>query len=288
MSLLRAEFPVVDGIHRCLSPERATHFERFLGEYTSVRLAEGRASADPEYFRRLPDPTPGGPIEWQWRIRRNTWRTFRRRVLPGMPSRSMVIDVGAGVGWLSNRMSELGHDAHAVDLTVDPDDGLGAARHFVHPFERYQAEMDDLPFVDGAADMVVFNASLHYSTDYGRTLAEALRVLKPGGRVVVLETPLYRKDWAGRAMVAERHARFEQQYGTRSEAIPSIEYLTAAMLGDLARRFGLRWRFHRTWYGWSWAMRPWKARLHRKRPPSRFVVMVAQRVGPSRTGRRTN
>ena len=278
MSILRADHPIVDGIHRCLSPERAAHYERFLAEYTGVRLAEGRASADPEYFRRLPEPTPGGPIEWQWRIRRNTWRTFRRRVLPGLPARAVVVDVGAGVGWLSNRLAELGHDAHAVDLTVDPDDGLGAARHFLHPFARYQAEMDDLPFDDGVADMVVFNAALHYSTDYARTLTEALRVLKPTGAVVVLETPLYRADAAGRAMVAERHARFEQQYGTRSEAIASIEYLTPQMLGTLASQLGLRWRFHRTWYGWSWAMRPWKARWHRKRPPSRFVVMVARRA----------
>jgi len=278
MSLLRAEFPEVDGIHRCLPAERADHFARFLSEYTSVRLAEGRASADPEYFRRLPEPTAGGPIEWQWRIRRHTWRTVRRWVLPGLPSGALVVDVGAGVGWLSNRLSELGHDAHAVDLSIDPDDGLGAARHFVHPFARYQAEMDDLPFADAVADMVVFNAALHYSTDYVRTFAEALRVLRPEGRLVVLETPLYRHDAAGQAMVAERHARFEQQYGTRSEAIPSIEYLTPAMLDDLARRFGLRWRFHRTWYGWSWAMRPWKARWHRKRPPSRFVVMVARRA----------
>ncbi|MFM7687551.1 MAG: class I SAM-dependent methyltransferase [Actinomycetota bacterium] len=278
MSILRADHPIVDGIHRCLSPERAAHYERFLAEYTGVRLAEGRASADPEYFRRLPEPTPGGPIEWQWRIRRNTWRTFRRRVLPGLPARAVVVDVGAGVGWLSNRLAELGHDARAVDLTIDPDDGLGAARHFLHPFARYQAEMDDLPFADGVADMVVFNAALHYSTDYALTLAEALRVLKPTGRVVVLETPLYRADAAGRAMVAERHTRFEQQYGTRSEAIASIEYLTPQMLDALASQLSLRWRFHRTWYGWSWAMRPWKARWHRKRPPSRFVVMVARRA----------
>ncbi|MEY4176401.1 MAG: hypothetical protein RI900_3566 [Actinomycetota bacterium] len=278
MSLLRAEYPIHDGIHRCLTPDRLQHYHRFLHEYTSVRLAEGRASADPDYFRRLPEPTPGGPIEWQWRIRRNTWRTFRRRVVPTLPAGAVVIDVGAGVGWLSNRLAELGHRAHAVDLTVDPDDGLGAGRHFLHDFERYQAEMDRLPFADGVADMVVFNAALHYSTEYGHTIGEALRVLKPGGRVVVLETPLYRHDRAGRAMVAERHAKFEQQYGTRSEAIPSIEYLTPVMLDDLSRGLGLRWHFHRTWYGWSWAMRPWKARWQRKRPPSRFVVMVARRA----------
>ncbi len=274
---LRDTYPVVDGIHRCLAPERAEHYAQFLEEYTAVRLAEGRASDDPEYFRRLPEPTPGGPIEWQWKIRRCTWRTVRSKVLKAAPPALTVVDVGAGMGWLSNRAGELGHDAHAVDLTIDDTDGLGAARHFVHPFERYQAEMDDLPFADTTADLVVYNASLHYSTDYRRTLAEGLRVLKPGGRLVVLETPVYRTQAAGDAMVAERHAQFEQRYGTRSDSVPSIEFLTDDMLDELAHELGVRWRRHHTWYGWQWAMRPWKARWKRKRPPSRFVVLVAVR-----------
>lgn len=274
---LRAEYPVVDGIHRCLPPERETYFARFLQEYTSVRMAEGRATDDPEYFRRLPEPTPGGPIEWQWRIRRCTWRTVRRRVLRPAPPRLAVVDVGAGVGWLANRAAELGHEAHAVDLTVDEYDGLGAARHFEHRFERYQAEMDDLPFADATADLVVYNASLHYSTDYSRTLREGLRVLRPGGRLVVMETPVYRTQAAGEQMVAERHAMFEQRYGTRSESVPSLEFLTDEAIESLGRELGLRWRRHRTWYGWKWAARPWKARWRRARPPSRFVVLVAER-----------
>ncbi len=275
------EYPTVDGIHRLLSPTRADHFARFLDDYTAVRKGEGRASADPEYFRRLPEPTPGGPIEWQWRIRRNTWATVRDEVIAPMShgGRSLVvIDVGAGVGWLSNRLTELGHEAHAVDLTLDDDDGLGAARHFEHSFARYQAEMDALPFADGSADLVVFNASLHYSTDYERTLREALRVLRPEGRVVVMETPIYGTDAAGRAMVTERHAAFEQRFGTRSDSISSIEYLTPAMLAALERSRDVLWHRHRTWYGWRWAWRPWSARLHRRRPRSTFAVLVARRA----------
>ena len=59
------EYPVVDGIHRFLPTSRLAHYEPFLRDYTAVRLAEGRGTADVAYFRRLPEPTPGGPIEWQ-------------------------------------------------------------------------------------------------------------------------------------------------------------------------------------------------------------------------------
>ncbi|MFM2078560.1 MAG: hypothetical protein RJA49_2450 [Actinomycetota bacterium] len=274
---LRATYPVVEGIHRCLPADRAAYFATFLDDYTAVRHAEGHAVGDPDYLRRLPEPTPGTAMEWQWKIRCRTWATFRRQVLPAAPPTLTVVDIGAGVGWLSNRVSELGHDAHAVDLSVDTADGLGAAQHFVHHFERYQAEMDDLPFADGTADLVVYNASLQYSTDYARTLAEGLRVLAPTGRLVVLDSPVYRTLAAGQAMVAERHAQFEERYGTRSESVPSIEFLTDGMLDDLSEELGIRWQRHRTWYGVQWALRPWKAKLKGKRPPSRFVVLVATR-----------
>jgi SAM-dependent methyltransferase len=124
---------------------------------------------------------------------------------------------------------------------------------------------------------VIYNASLHYSPDYAVTLREALRVLRPGGQVVILESPVYRKEESGRRMVAERHADFERRFGTRSDALPSIEYLTWERLGALARELGLRWRKVPTWYGWRWALRPWVARLKRKREPSRFVILVGEK-----------
>ncbi len=282
---------MIDGIRRFLPADRLAHYQPFLRDYTAIRLAEGRAVVDADYVRRLPQPTPGEPLEWQWALRARTWATVRDRVLPtlgpGLPSDGLardglvVLDVGAGVGWLSNRLHQLGHRPHAIDLTVDADDGLGAARHYGPPWPRYQAEMDALPFADATpdhgADVVVFNASLHYSTDYAHTVGEALRVLRPGGSIVVMDSPMYRRDGSGRQMVAERHADFERRFGTRSDSVASIGYLTDSMLGDLENRLGMCWQRHRTWYGWSWAMRPWKARLRRRRPPSRFAVLVGTR-----------
>jgi len=75
-------------------------------------------------------------------------------------------------------------------------------------------------------------------------------------------------------MVAERHADFDRRFGTRSDALPSIEYLTWDRLDDLARELNIRWQRFPTWYGWRWALRPWVARLKRRREPSCFVILV--------------
>ncbi len=189
----------------------------------------------------------------------------------------MIVDLGAGVGWLSRRLTELGHHPCSIDISVDDADGLGAARHYEPAWPLIQAEFDHLPFSDATADVVLYNASLHYSTDYRVTLREALRVLRPGGAVVVLDSPIYHRDESGRRMAAERHADFEKRFGTASNAMPSVEYLTWGMLDGLANDLDLKWETYRTWYGWKWAMRPVVARLKRKREPSRFAVLVGRR-----------
>ena len=270
-----------DGVWRLLSPDREEFYVPFLRDYHIVRAAEGRGSDDPAYYHRLPEPTPGDPLAGQWQIRRRTFDHFRRSVLPRLGRGLRVLDLGAGVGWLSHHLARLGHFPCAVDLSTDARDGLGAARHYAPAWPRLQAEFDRLPLTDGQADLVVFNASFHYSTDYRATLREALRVLTPAGRVVILESPLYRHDHSGRQMVAERHAAFERQYGTRSDALPSVEYLTDTMLADLGRELGLSWRRFTPWYGWRWALRGWVAWWKGKREPSRFVILVAVKTDSS-------
>ena len=267
-------YPLVDGIWHFLPPDRAEHFDRFLADYTAVRLAEGRGSDDQARYVDLPDAAPDDPLAWQWSMRATTWRYVREKVLPSLGSRLRIVDVGAGVGWLSNQLARLGHSPIAVDLTIDARDGLGAARHYAPTWPRLQAEFDRLPLGPDQADLVVFNASLHYSVDYSVTVAEALRVLRPHGHIVVLDSPVYRREESGARMVAERHADFARRFGTRSDSVPSIEYLTHARLDAIAEELDLEWSSSTPWYGWRWWSRPWVARVRRRREPSRFHVLL--------------
>jgi SAM-dependent methyltransferase len=275
----------VEGIWRFLPAAAAARFAPFLADYMRIRHAERRGSDDPAYYLGLPDCPPDHPIAAQWALRRRTFATFTRRVLARLGSGLRVVDLGAGVGWLSHRLALLGHHPMAVDLTVDDRDGLGAGRHYLaaerRPWPRVQADFDHLPLAAAAADLVIFNASLHYSAGYEASLAEALRVVAPGGTVAILESPIYRRPESGRRMVEERRADFARRFGTRSEALPSGDYLTWEGIADLGRRLGVGFRAVTPWYGWRWAMRPWIARLRRRREPSRFAILLAEKPGPS-------
>ncbi|MGH9523337.1 MAG: class I SAM-dependent methyltransferase [Terriglobales bacterium] len=268
------------GIVRALVPESAAYFEQFVREYGEVRAREGR-SGDDAYYLALPFEDRTGRNSWQWSIRAKTFRYFTSRVLSRIERHSGkpldVLDIGAGNGWLSYRMTLRGHRCAAVDLLDNAWDGLGAAHHYrshsKSPFALLQAEMDRLPFADRQFDLIIFNASFHYSTDYVRTVRESLRCLRPGGSIVMLDTPYYHHESSGAAMVREREGEFQRKYGFRSNSVPSSEFVSRGTLDRLARDCGIRWQVFKPWYGWNWALRPWKARLRRRRQPSKFYLL---------------
>jgi SAM-dependent methyltransferase len=268
-------FTKQNSVWRMLRPERVAPIESFLADYTKIRLAEGRGSADAAFYRNLPECPDDHPMAWQWGIRRRTFSYFRERVLPSMGAHLRILDLGAGTGWLCNKLAQLGHEPCAIDLSCNDRDGLEAARHFNSSWPCVQAEFDYLPFPNASVDAVVFNASLHYSTDYVRTLREALRVLAPRGFLVVLETPVYKSESSGRRMIKERHELFLKRYATRSDSVPSLEYLTWTRVAELGRKLNLKWKIMRPWYGLRWALRPWIARVTMKREPSQFPVLIA-------------
>lgn len=275
-----------DGIWRALPPERERYFQQFIREYEVVRQAEGRGSDNPGYYLSLPDRDLSGRLTWQWKIRARSYRSFERHVLRALEARHAsgldVLDIGAGNGWMSYRLALRGHRPVAVDLQINLLDGLGAAHHYLavlpHPFLRFQSEMDHLPFADGQFDVALFNAALHYATDYHRTLSEALRCLRPDGHLIVLDSPVYQREESGLAMRNERHQQFARQYGFRSDSVPSREFLTFDILDELARELMLRWDIIHPWYGLLWALRPLKAKLQRRREPSRFLILHGTRM----------
>ena len=273
-------FARIDGIWCFLLSERAPVFEQFIRDYESIRRAEGRISADAAYYRALPYFDLSGRMSADWHIRAISLDAFFAQVFRPLERSDVpltVVDLGAGNGWLSNWLSARGHQLFAVDLMTNDFDGLGCFRYFEHSFTPAQAEFERLPFAAASADLVIFNASLHYAVDLGITLAEALRVLKPQGRLVVLDSPVYHDARSGQEMVRERESQFLKQYGFASNALPSKNYLTYDEIKELGKMLNLHWQMLTPFYGLTWMLKPLKAALLGRREPAKFHVLVGKR-----------
>ena len=272
------------GVWMALPKERHHYFQRFIQDYETVRKAEGRGSDDPEFYLDLPYHDRTKRNSGQWAIRARTYKYIEQKIVPSRSvtgSQSLtILDLGAGNGWLSYRLAVSGHRPIAVDLQTNSFDGLGAAVHYERAlpmlFPRFQAEIDQLPFSNGQFDVAIFNASFHYSENYDDTMKEVIRCLRPGGIVVIADTPSYSEELQGQRMIEERRAFFQDRFGFASDSLASCEFLTQERLKTLGERHRVKWTTHKVWYGLQWACRPLVAKVRRRREPSQFRIYTAQ------------
>ena len=272
------------GVVHALPPERVAHYARFIKDYERIRAAEGRGSTSENFYVGLPYKDASGRNSEQWRIRAHSYDYLRTHLLKHgtQEAGGRILDLGAGNCWMSFRLALAGHNPVAVDLLTNDNDGLGAAEHYrrhLHGFfPRFRAELSNLPFQADQFDAVIFNASFHYAENYEMAMREALRCVRIGGLVIISDTPWYSREESGRQMVAERHGAFFRRYGIASDSIDSLEYLTDERLRALEGHLSLVWKIHFPRYGFKWDMRPFVAKLRKKREPSQFRIYVVRKA----------
>lgn len=191
---------VSEGIWNLVRPERCSRLDRFAADYAAVRTAESRAMT-PDEVRALPTVRPDHPLAGAWQQRAESYRRFKEAITSA--NLGKMVDIGAGCGWLAADLARDGWQAAAVDVTVDGGDGLVAALSHGADLLLVRAEMEALPFSSDSVDLAVFNASLHYAGNVRSALCEAARVVRSGGLLAVLDTPVFADPKAGRLMVSE-------------------------------------------------------------------------------------
>ena len=110
-------------------------------------------------------------------------QAWRRNTVAALalPADALVLDLACGTGDLSRLALRRGYRVVGTDLSAGMLGANGAATPLV------EADGSRLPFVDGAFDGLVCGYALRNFTDLAATLAESARVLRPGGRLAVLE-----------------------------------------------------------------------------------------------------
>lgn len=108
---------------------------------------------------------------------------WRRRTVGalGLPPGSTVVDLACGTGDLAADLADRGLVPIGADLSF----GMLAAapRHFA----RVQSDGSRMPFPDASVDGVTCGFALRNFTDLRATFAELARIVRPGGRIALLE-----------------------------------------------------------------------------------------------------
>ena len=140
------------------------------------------------YLRRIFDNTAVDYDRIEAMLAWGTGSRYRRQALirGGLKAGMKVLDVGVGTGLVAAQACILTGDASLV-TGVDPSPGMMAASKLPASMTLKEGRAESLPFPDNHFDFLCMGYALRHISDLGVAFAEFERVLKPGGRVCILE-----------------------------------------------------------------------------------------------------
>lgn len=123
--------------------------------------------------------------------------TQRARAIARLVPRGLrVADLGTGTGILAQELARSGMRVVAIDVSARM---LQAARRHAAGaaggVELVQAEAESLPLADAALDAAFAHMVLHSVASPAEVLREMARVVRPGGRVVVVDFVRHDREW---------------------------------------------------------------------------------------------
>ena len=144
------------------------------------------AAADRERF--VKDLFDGTAPWYDWAIAflsfgSGSW--YRRQVLTraGLSKSDRVLDIATGTGVVAR---EALHVTPSV-VGLDPSIGMLLAGRQKATIANVQAKSERLPFHDASFDLITIGFALRHFADLDRAFGECARVLRPGGRIMILE-----------------------------------------------------------------------------------------------------
>ncbi|HYN10726.1 MAG TPA: metalloregulator ArsR/SmtB family transcription factor [Vicinamibacterales bacterium] len=227
--------------YRVASEAAATNGKRsplwvWLGDQFERKTAETRADdARLEEVRRVRHESfaqHGGGDERRQLVPGRSWAAWSRALGLLLPALD-VADLGCGEGYLTIEAARWGRHVIAVDRSKDVLNLARAlaVRRKVDNITWKQGDLERLPIPDASVDVALLSQALHHSEHPAAALAEAWRILRPGGRVLILDLREHQESWV-RAKLGDRWLGFQDEQ--------LHDLLTGAGFSDINMRVGAR------------------------------------------------
>ena len=117
-----------------------------------------------------------------------SWKGVAEALLKLMPP-MVIADLGAGEGTVSQLMAQRAKRVIAIDNSekmVEFGSEL-ARRHGINNMEYRLGDLEEVPIRSGTVDLAFLSQALHHARHPERALAESWRILRPGGRIAILD-----------------------------------------------------------------------------------------------------
>jgi len=157
--------------------------------------------------------------------------TERLRSLLKLPTGGVLLDAGGGTGRVSSALRSFVGELVVIDLSHRM---LQQARH-KGALWPVRAHAEILPFRDNIFDRIIIVDALHHFCNQEKAIGDIVRVLKPGGRLVIEEPDISRNPVRAVAWM-EKFTGMQSRFYTSTEIIHMITgHGLAACVADFDR-----------------------------------------------------
>jgi ArsR family transcriptional regulator len=121
------------------------------------------------------------------------WARVLGHLLPALD----VADIGCGEGYLTLEAARWARNVVGIDRSeevLDRARALAARRHVTN-VQWKKGDLTRLPVRDASVDVALLSQTLHHAREPGEALTEAVRILKPGGRLLLLDLRKHNQEW---------------------------------------------------------------------------------------------
>lgn len=165
----------------------------FAERYFLLRKSEGRVYSDKE-VAGLPETDHGHRHYHEWQIRKDS----SNRLVKYLAKKQMpfeILEIGCGNGWLSAKLSAIPL-SEVTGIDINTEELCQAKRVFsqIENLEFFNCSVQDDMVSDRRFDIIVFAASVQYFHSLEKVLNDSLRLLKPGGEIHIIDSPLYKES----------------------------------------------------------------------------------------------
>lgn len=140
-----------------------------------------------------------------------SWAAWARGLGMLLPAGD-VADLGCGEGYLAIEMAHWARSVVAVDRSDDvlADARALARRRRIRNITWKRGDLERLPIQDESVDLALLSQALHHAETPERAIAEAHRILRTGGRVLILDLRAHDQAWV-REKLGDRWLGFEDE-----------------------------------------------------------------------------
>jgi ArsR family transcriptional regulator len=117
-----------------------------------------------------------------------SWKGIAEAMLKLLPP-MVIADLGAGEGTISQLMAQRAKKVIAIDNSEKMVEFGGelAKKHGIANLEYRLGDLEEVPIRSGTVDLAFLSQALHHAVHPERAVAEAWRIVKPGGRIAILD-----------------------------------------------------------------------------------------------------